>query len=200
MLANKFNYGDKEFEYLIHNYGQTWRNERKVEIPLGLHALEILSKFNAPIVEVGDVLPNYEENCSHKVVDWYSDSNYARLENKNFFDIDVFGYNCISISTIEHFGRIEHGHKDLIGNYFPSKGLQKIIDQCGKFFITWGTGFNHELDSYILSNPEIRKYCSVIKVTKDGWVESDDDEDFKIPYAHNAGTALAVIICKNFEF
>src|SRR3954451_22447894 len=55
----------RERRLFVHRYNETWRNERAVEVPLVVEALDA-----HPVLEVGNVLGHYG-HCGHTVVDKY---------------------------------------------------------------------------------------------------------------------------------
>ena len=69
--ARHFTYKGASYEYLIHPGNRTWRNERTIEIPIALSALE--RHRGERILEVGNVLGLYTL-VEHDVVDKFDES------------------------------------------------------------------------------------------------------------------------------
>jgi len=139
--------GSIELEYFYHEYNNTSRNERKIEIPLALKFLDIV---NNQCIEIGCVTPYYKNNVSHKVIDLYDE--HPKATHIDALDYNYSGHNCLSISTIEHFGEIYNDPQN-IGKYLDKelgyKGLIKIIENANKYLISFPLGLNRNLEESI---------------------------------------------------
>src|ERR1700735_3325460 len=100
-LGRTFEFDGRRFSYFVAAYNKTWENERTVELPIGVDALE--RHADGRILEVGNVLKHYV-NSPHDVVDKYEQSTRT-------FQMDVLDFEpaqlydlIVSLSTFEHIG------------------------------------------------------------------------------------------------
>lgn len=143
----KFKFQNKTYNYFVHSYNSTWRNERAVEIPI---MWELVRKNKrASILEIGNVLSHYFA-VNHDIVDKYE--NGPRVIN-----VDIEKYKpgkkydlIISISTLEHIGG---NKKTKDSNKIMSvlKKLKKYLKPNGKIVFTVPVGYNSNLDKVIKS-------------------------------------------------
>ena len=136
-------------------YNNSWDNERSIEVPIIQEAYESLgiSKFNKDeinILEIGNVLKNYEPKLKHDVIDKYEKG--SGIKNVDFLDYKTpkkYDY-IFSISTFEHIG-FDYGEKS-----DPTKALKALrkihtmLKPKGKAYITIPAGFNIELDKKVV--------------------------------------------------
>ena len=94
-------------------YNVTWENERCVELALAFRWIE--EKEASNIVEIGAVMPYYDENpytphmgkiiFTHDVIDPYDERATIRDFMENH---DLSMKNVLTISTIEHIGTTDY--------------------------------------------------------------------------------------------
>ena len=101
-----FDASGKTYPYFAHPYNRTWRNERCIELPMILDAIQAANNHGGAILEAGCVLPHYTKS-SHDIIDKYE--QFPGVSN-----VDIIDYHpnkrydlIISISTIEHVGMDE---------------------------------------------------------------------------------------------
>src|SRR4030067_40909 len=180
-------------EYFYHEYNQTYKKERIIEVPI---IMDYYNQFeSSKILEVGNVLSNYF-NCSHDVIDKYDSS-------KNVIREDIVEYNptkryslAVSISTIEHIG-VEDSPPNPRRVFDAIDNLRRISDLS---VITIPMGFNKFLDSYIY-NEELsfdEKY-GFKRISRERWVQVDWEDITESNYDSPYGNAneLFVGVIKN---
>lgn len=145
-------------------YNRAWDNERSIEVPLIQNAYESLgiNKFNknkTNILEIGNVLSNYERKLSHDIVDKYE--THPQIKNVDFLDFTPnkkYDY-IFSISTFEHIG-FDCGEKpDASKSTQALKKVLKMLKPKGRVYITIPVGFNIKLDKAIVGG--IRGYNTI---------------------------------------
>ncbi len=143
-----FTFRNNAHRYAIEKYNTTWRNERKVEIPIVKHYLQMYDGKN--ILEVGNVMSHYFP-AKHYIVDKFE--TYKNVINEDIltYDPNVKFDLIVSISTIEHVG-----WDDTEQN--PDKIIQvidkliKLKNKDGKILITAPLGYNPNLDNMLKEN------------------------------------------------
>jgi len=135
-------------------YNISWDNERSIEVPLIQNAYDSLgiSKFNKDeinVLEIGNVLKNYEPKLKHDVIDKYE--KCPGVKNVDFLDYKTpKKYDFIfAISTIEHIG-FDYSEKS--DPTKALKALRKVLTMLkpkGKAYITIPVGFNTKLDEIV---------------------------------------------------
>lgn len=153
-------------DYLDHSYNQTLKNERCIEVPLGLRWVECLDN-TSKLMEVGAVLPYYQ-NTNHKVVDLYDEMATLKAD---FMDIDYRGLDVLSISTIEHIGTNDYTDgwmgvtdRTVVDEKAAILALRKILDECESCFITIPIGYNYALDKWLKENVDLLKCFAYKKI------------------------------------
>ncbi|MFH1423748.1 MAG: hypothetical protein ABIG29_02230 [Candidatus Nealsonbacteria bacterium] len=150
-LNRGFVFNEKKYRYFYHPYNTTWRNERKVEIPIIRELLE--QNKGKRILEVGRVLPHYFP-VSHDVLDKYE-------KGKDVINEDVVDFTpsrnydlIVSISTLEHVGWGE-ASKEPGKAVKALENLKKCLNPGGKIVFTVPIGQNPHLDN-LIKNQTIR--------------------------------------------
>lgn len=136
----------EEFQFFLHPYGATWRNERAIEVPL---ARAFLRRQTGDGLELGNVLSHYGP-VRHTVVDLYEHAPGVR-------NVDILDFTApggldfiVTISTLEHVGWDEvprDGHRAVLA----LDHLQSLLRPGGSLFVTAPIGHNPVLDEEILS-------------------------------------------------
>ena len=182
-----------ELEYFHHSYNNTSRNERTIEVPLARKFLELV---NNNCIEIGCVLPYYGYD-KHKVIDLYDE--HPKAENIDALTYNYKGKNCLSISTIEHFGE-SYNDPQNIGKYFDKelayKGLIKIIENANKYLISFPLGLNRNLE-YSVQNSDL-KFFILKRDTQNNW-SIDETKSFNYESARPFQFANAICIITNIE-
>lgn len=143
-----FEFDGRRFAYFVAAYNKTWENERAVELPIGVHALQ--RHADGRILEVGNVLKHYV-NSPHDVVDKYERSTRT-------FRVDVLDFQpaqpydlIVSLSTFEHIGFDEEVRD-------PDKVTRAIahvtglLAPGGELLISAPLGYNASLDALAQRN------------------------------------------------
>jgi hypothetical protein len=187
------NIGNLQLDYFYHPYNETSQNERKIEIPLGLKFLELV---NNNCIEVGCVMPYYF-NVQHKVIDLYD--SHPSAQKVDALSYDYTNQNCLSISTIEHFGEIFNDSNNL-GRYFDRdlsfKGLNLIIEKVNKYLISFPIGLNLSLDESVKNS---KLFFLILKRDLNNNWHVDKTNSFDYKYGVPFPFANAICVLTNLE-
>lgn len=191
-----FTFQGRRFEYFLHSYNATWRNERSLEIPL---ARDMLEKYDpADVLEVGNVLSHYFR-ARHTILDKYE-------RRKGVLTMDVVEYTpskryslILSISTIEHVGwdetpRQPGKHREAVAR------LRELLAPGGVLMVTVPLGYNADLDRDLEARSlGFREYIFFKRTSYREWVEAQWEQVRGTPYGQpfRAGNALAVCMFTN---
>jgi hypothetical protein len=186
--------GSIELDYFYHQYNNTGINERKIEVPLALKFLEIVQDN---CTEIGCVIPYYKTDSKHKVIDLYDE--HPKALNIDALTYDYSGENCLSISTIEHFGEIYNDPQN-VGKYFDKdlgyKGLIKIIEKANKYLISFPLGLNRNLEQSV-QNSDLQFFI-LNRDRSNNW-SVDNTRSFNYEYASPFLFANAICVITNIE-
>ena len=149
--GERFQIGERKFDYFYHRRNATWVNERAIEIPIVWSY--VLQFSGRRVLEVGNVLSHYFRT-NHDVVDKYEKKKHVINE-----DIIEFsprgGYDLIvSISTLEHVGWDETP-RDADKIPVVVDRLRQLLNPGGTLVMTAPLGYNDYLDDH-LRNGRIR--------------------------------------------
>lgn len=155
-------------DYFHHPYGQTWNTEREIEIAIALRWLE---RNPQDVVEVGAVMPYYQDVVKHEVIDPYDPRATIRdfMENQ-----DLMLMNVLCISTIEHIGTTDYAtneRQNIVDKNAAINALKQILDDGENCLISIPIGYNHFLDSWLEENLDILNCFAYKKVL---WTLNDD--------------------------
>jgi hypothetical protein len=143
-MSNKFTIGKVELEYFDHPYNNTSVNERRVEVPLGQHFCNLFNDGSLSFIEVGAVMPYYQEGYQqHHTIDLFDP--HPDCIKLDALKENYTNGNVLSISTIEHIGTSDYGATPS-DPHDAFKCLQKIISEAKHYLITWPAGYNVTLD------------------------------------------------------
>jgi hypothetical protein len=188
ILQGTFSFDGSEYEYFCHQYNNTWRNERAVEIPI---ISNMVKSCTGRVLEVGNVLPHYFPT-SHEVVDKYE--TWPGVINE-----DIVGFKSpepydliVSISTLEHIGFdepiVQPGKiKEAI------ESLKENLKVGAKMVVTMPLGQNPEVNELVRDGSMFDELRFMKKVSK-GWRETSKEEALASPYDRELGSARAVVI------
>ncbi len=175
-MNSKFKLGSIELPYCYHEHNSSFRNERKVEVPLGAYFLD---KFNNDVFEVGCVMPHYGRG-EHTIIDLTD--NHPRNIKANALHWDYTGKNVLSISTIEHFMTREYGNGS---NEDSITCLSKIVTEAKNYLITFPTCYNEFLHQHMKSNAFIpRVMLKRINQNENEWEQYFDFDNVDIEFGH----------------
>jgi len=142
LRPGSFTFGGAEYRYFVHPYNETWRNERAVELPIVLRAVD--DHRGARVLEIGNVLAHYGRR-GHDVVDKYEAAPGVRsvdvveLEAARPYDL------VVTISTLEHVGFDE----DVRDPDKPRRAVDRmasVLAPGGTLLVTVPLGYNASLD------------------------------------------------------
>lgn len=139
-----FTFNKEKYNYFIHPYNYTWRNERIIEIPVIKKLLD--ENSDKKILEIGNVMSHYYK-INHDVLDKYEKAS-------GVINRDVVNYKpkikydlIIAISTLEHVGWDETGdYKKILK---AINNIKKLLGKNGQIIFTHPLGYNFFMDEYL---------------------------------------------------
>ncbi len=136
-------------DYFHHPYGETWNTEREIEIAVSLRWLKENPK---DVVEVGAVIPYYQNKIEHEVIDPYDPKATIVdfMENQ-----DLLMMNVLSISTIEHIGTTDYAtneRQNIVDKNGAIVALKQILDDADNCLVSFPVGYNKYLDAWVEEN------------------------------------------------
>tara|TARA_B110001452_G_scaffold215168_1_gene186295 strand:- start:412 stop:1113 length:702 start_codon:yes stop_codon:yes gene_type:complete len=136
-------------DYFHHEYSKTWNTEREIEIAV---ALRWLKENPNDVVEVGAVMPYYQDEVKHEVIDPYDERATIMdfMENQDFLMMNV-----LSISTIEHIGTTDYAtdeKQNIVDKEGAIVALKQILDDADNCLVSFPVGYNQYLDEWVHQN------------------------------------------------
>lgn len=174
-MSNTFQINSLSFRYAREFFNDAWQNERSLEVSLGRY---FLSKFNN-VLEVGAVLPYYGSDL-HEIIDLADE--HPKSRKVNALGYPYAGRNVLSISTIEHMSSREYGNTS---DQDSIEFLKQVVAGASTYMITWGIGYNPQLDAYVKAHPEIPRIIMRRTNWKNEWSNHLDTNDFSFPFGHS---------------
>ena len=172
--------------FAVQGHNDPYATERMIEIPIGRW---FLNKYGPKILEIGAVLPYYQE-VTHDVLDPYD--KWPKCIRKGVNDVSYEGLNVLSISTIEHVGHDEYNQ---VKN---PKDAQEAIDRIRKadtYLVTWAAAYHSELDNYIINSSDVIK---IKRTAFQKWEVVNDLSGVKFMSPWHCGNGLYVVTnCKD---
>jgi glycosyltransferase involved in cell wall biosynthesis len=141
-----FRFRGRSYAYFSHPYNTTGSNERRVEVPLVLAALEGCS---GRVLEIGNVLSHYGVR-GHTVVDRYEVADGVLNIDIEAFDTGTKYDLVISISTLEHVGWDE-APRETGKVARVLRRIPEFLAPGGHLFMTAPMGYNPTLDEILRS-------------------------------------------------
>ncbi|MDD7933832.1 SAM-dependent methyltransferase [Actinomycetospora straminea] len=143
--GDTFPFDGRELEYEYSLYGQTWRNERTIEIAIARY---FLADAPGRMLEVGNVLSHYGMR-GHDVLDRYERGLPGVLnEDVLAYDPDSRYDTIVSISTLEHV-RCDEVEKDPRGSMKALTNLRRSLAPGGRMLVTvpidWHPGLDEDI-------------------------------------------------------
>ena len=139
-----FEFEGRPYEYFAHPYNETWRNERAVEIPIALGALD--ARGGGRVLEVGNVLVHYGRS-GHDVVDKYERASNRVVQADIVDFMPPVAYDLIvAISTLEHVG-LDEDVKDPAKPRRAVEHMASLLAPGGELLVTIPLGYNAAVDS-----------------------------------------------------
>jgi len=193
--STTFTFKNKKYKYFIHSYNHTWRNERRVEVPIIWDIIK--DKESIKILEVGNVLSHYFP-IKHDVVDKYE-------KGASVINEDILTYKpkkkydyIVSISTLEHVGWDEP-KKDKMKIIQALNNLRSMLSRNGKIIFTVPLGYNPYMDNLIIHEKlNLNEQYFLKRVSRDNlWKELKLDKNnidsFDKPYLNGNGIIVGII-------
>jgi len=188
-----FVFQGKHYQYFIHLYTETWRNERIVEIPI---MWKIVNDYKTKkIFEVGNVLSHYFP-VSYDILDKYEKAEGVINQDVVDYKTDKKYDLIVSISTLEHVG---FGPQD--GNE-PGKllraidNLKKCLSDNGRIAVTLPLGHNPELDKFLAEKKLgfTEQYFLKRVSQNNDWIETSWDDVKNSKYGKPFPCANAIVV------
>lgn len=189
----KFIFNNEEYDYLIHPYNYTWRNERIVEIPI---IQKFIKKYSdKKILELGNVTSHYLD-INHTVLDKYEkaqgviNKDVVDFKPRKKFDL------IISISTLEHVGWDENGDYKKILKAISN--LKKLLNKNGQIIFTHPLGYNFFMDEFLRKGKiKINKAYLMQRISEENeWKQIPWKKQllrYHYPYSYANGVLIGVI-------
>lgn len=187
-----FSFDGTTLQHARNRCGRTWNNERAVEIPIALAALDATGA--APVLEIGNVLSQYRP-IQHVVVDKYEFApGVTNIDVCDFRPQKRFAL-ILCISTIEHVGFDEEPRD-------PEKAaralthLRGLLAPGGRMLVTFPVDYNPSLDSAVRSDRVVFDRVGFLRRmdAANRWREVGADEAFACSYDDPYPMANAVAI------
>lgn len=188
-----FEFNGRTYTYERRLYpNRPWRNERSVELALGISFLQ--ERAGTRVLEVGDVLSQYCD-IPHERLDKYDPSPGVIREDIVDFKPDRPYDSIISISTLEHVGWDETP-RDPEKGLRAYKVLRSLLVPGGSMLLTCPLGHNPRLDEMIhegLLDFPVQRF--MLRISKDNrWREADASEVRGAQYGSPYRNANAIFI------
>jgi SAM-dependent methyltransferase len=194
LRPGKFTFAGAEYRYFVHAYNETWRNERAVELPIVLRAVD--EHRGARVLEIGNVLAHYGR-AGHDVVDKYEAAPGVRsvdvveLQAPEPYDL------VVTISTLEHVGFDE----DVRDPDKPRQAVERMAGALapgGTLLVTVPLGYNDALDRDLRAGRiEFDELRFLKRISSDNrWLEVTESEvegvAYGAPYKWANGLAVGI--------
>lgn len=187
-----FYFKGERYRYFDHDYNATWRNERRVEVPIIRRM--VVQYPPQEVLEAGNVLSHYF-SVSHDIVDKYEVA-------ENVINIDVVDYCTtkkynliVSISTLEHIGWDEPDI-DLYKVLRAIAHLKTCLAPRGKIVITVPVGYNPYLDRFIENGQIHFLYAGYLRRISNynTWIEVSWHDARRLKYGYPYSCAHGLVI------
>ena len=189
-----FIFRNENYRYFYHQYNYTWANERAVEVPIVMGAVQAFRTKN--VLEFGCVLPHYYE-ANWDVLDKFERGpNIISRDVIDFMPAEKYDF-IMSISTLEHAG-----YDDTARN--PDKVidvLEHLKQNClapgGSMIFTMPLGYNSFMDERLYSDRLGFDELFFLKRINGGeWQEIHQDELGEVAYATKYIEAAAIVVAE----
>jgi SAM-dependent methyltransferase len=165
-----FTFAGRERPLFVHTYNATWTNERAVEVPLVMEALDA-----EPALEVGNVLAHYGRS-GHTVVDKYERApGVLNVDALDYAPDERFA-RIVSMSTLEHMG-FDEDERDAGKPRRAALHLRSLLAPGGRLLATIPLGYNPAADE--MCAPDAGAFDEVAYLRRTGdwaWGEASWDE------------------------
>jgi len=189
--TRSFNFRDKIYYYMNHDYNSTSLNERSIEIPIVWDIVKKYIKEDKRILEVGNVLSHYY-NVSYDIVDKYEVETGVRNVDINEYKPHNKYDLVVCVSTLEHIGRSVQHTIDTLNN------MKSMLVDGGKLVVTVPIGESKYINSALTENlfaPSKVFYMKRLDA-ENNWKQVHYDEaiiqKYRAPFRN--ANAIAIII------
>lgn len=184
-----FIFNGLELEYFYHNYNETWKKERIIEIPI----IQTYVEDYDNILEVGNVLSNYFK-YNHDVVDKYDKSPNIIKEDIVYYKTNKKYDLIVSVSTIEHIG-VEDTPPNPRRIFDAINNMKNLLSEDGIIVVTVPMGQNKFLDKYIYDKELLfDEYYGFKRISRERWIEVDWEDITESNYDHPYGNANELFV------
>lgn len=174
-----FMFNNSKYNYFIHHYNHTWKNERSIEIPIIKKILD--ENHGRDILEVGNVMSHYGL-IHHDVLDKYEISDGVINKDVVNFKSDKKYDLIISVSTLEHVGYDEK-IKDKKKVLKAIANLKKILKVKGRIVLTHPLGYNKNTDTFIEEGKiSFEQVFLMLRVSTNIWKQAPLKKNLNIRY------------------
>ncbi|MDD7922510.1 methyltransferase domain-containing protein [Actinomycetospora chibensis] len=176
----RFTFDGAELPYEYSLYGQTWRNERTIEIAIARHFLA--ARDAGRMLEVGNVLSHYGIH-GHDVLDRYERAVPGVLNDDVItFDPETRYDTIVSISTLEHV-RCDEEEKDPRGSTKALGNLRRLLAPGGRMLVTVPVDWHAGLDADLASGRfALDRGTFYRRTTRFDWVVAEPEEALAMRY------------------
>ena len=186
-MSRSFVLDGHNYDYCMGRHNAAWRNERTIEVPIGLR---FVHENGGRILEVGDVLSHYAPT-NHIVVDLGVGKGEGPIRC-DIVEFDAEPFDAIlSISTMEHIWK-ENGAKFL--RAFDN--VKRLLKPGGTMLVTMPLAWQPGLDELLVAGRvEFTRCLRMARADKaNNWVQVEWPGEF-IPYGKfQPGAASDVFI------
>ena len=183
-----FTFQGKIYQYFLHWYNTTWRNERSVEVAIALKLLE--GHQGEDVLEIGNVLQHYI-SFSHDIVDKYEKAE--GVMNIDIVDFKGKQYSLIiCLSTLEHVGWDEEP-KDASKVLSALSNIENHLRPNGELLITLPLGYNPFVDD-LLNREELTSYQKTfMRRVGSEWIETKGCHFEPYNFREHKANTLAIL-------
>jgi len=187
----RFSFDGAELRYDYSFYGQTWRNERTIEVAIARH---FLADAPGRMLEVGNVLSHYGMR-GHDVLDRYERGLPGVLnEDVLTFNPDSRYDTIVSISTLEHV-RCDEEEKDPRGSTKALRNLRRLLAPGGRMLVTVPIDWHPGLDEDIAAGRfTLGRDTFYRRDSRYDWSSTDRDEALENRYGSPYEAANALLV------
>jgi hypothetical protein len=154
-----------------------------------------MKEYKDNLIEIGEVTPFYADP-EHPVYDLVNEKKTTIL--KDGMEVDYKGKNVVSISTIEHVGTTDYGHKAEENKAW--KLYEKISKESEKYLISFPVGYNKPFEKALTENQA--PYIVMKRDQNNNWSPAKGQplSDFQYNHPYYAGNAVAFLTNLDIEF
>ena len=177
----RFSLGGHDYRCFCHSHNCGWPTSRMTEraIEMAIADRWLGTGDGTKTIEIGAVTPYYWPGRVGTVVDPV-DEHPKVTHPQSVFDVDLRGYDVLSISTLEHIG---------LGDYLPpvanetcEGAFEKIRRESRRFLVTVPFGLNPAADEFFFSDEMTDVRYMVRDPFNNWWIEVRCAREARRPY------------------